>query len=69
MADRNANASDAPPAQIDVLIAYTPAAKAAVGDMNLTIAQAVANTNAAFGTVQSSQVQARHVALSARFKF
>jgi hypothetical protein len=28
-----------------------------------------ANTNAAFGTVQSSQVQARHVALSARFKF
>ena len=27
------------------------------------------NTNAAFGTVQSSQVQARHLALSARFKF
>jgi hypothetical protein len=28
-----------------------------------------ANTNAAFGTIQSAQVQARHVALSARFKF
>jgi hypothetical protein len=28
-----------------------------------------ANTNAAFGTIQGAQVQARHVALSARFKF
>ncbi len=28
-----------------------------------------ANTNAAFGTVQSAQVQARHLALSARFRF
>ena len=28
-----------------------------------------ANTNAAFGTIQSAQVQARHVALSARFRF
>jgi hypothetical protein len=28
-----------------------------------------ANTNAAFGTIQSAQVQARHVALSARFTF
>jgi predicted extracellular nuclease len=27
------------------------------------------NTNAAFGTVQSAQVQARHLALSARFRF
>ena len=48
MADRNANASDAPPAQIDVLIAYTPAAKAAVSDIDGTIALAVANSNAAF---------------------
>ena len=28
-----------------------------------------AQTNAAFGTIQGAQVQARHVALSARFKF
>jgi len=28
-----------------------------------------ANTNAAFGTIQSAQVQARHVALSARIRF
>jgi hypothetical protein len=28
-----------------------------------------ANTNSAFGTIQSAQVQARHVALSARFRF
>jgi hypothetical protein len=28
-----------------------------------------ANTNAAFGTIQSAQVQARHLALSARFRF
>jgi len=28
-----------------------------------------ANTNAAFGTIQGAQVQARRVALSARFKF
>jgi hypothetical protein len=28
-----------------------------------------AQTNAAFGTIQGAQVQARHVALSARFRF
>jgi hypothetical protein len=28
-----------------------------------------ANTNAAFGTVQSAQVQARHMALSVRIRF
>jgi hypothetical protein len=28
-----------------------------------------ANTNAAFGTIQSAQVQARHLALSARIRF
>jgi hypothetical protein len=28
-----------------------------------------ANTNSAFGTIQSAQVQARHLALSARFRF
>jgi predicted extracellular nuclease len=28
-----------------------------------------ANTNAAFGTIQSAQVQARHMALSARIRF
>jgi hypothetical protein len=28
-----------------------------------------AQTNAAFGTIQNAQVQARHLALSARFRF
>ena len=28
-----------------------------------------ANTNAAFGTIQGAQIQARRVALSARFRF
>ena len=28
-----------------------------------------ANTNSAFGTIQSAQVQARRLALSARFRF
>ncbi|MBS1877313.1 MAG: carboxypeptidase regulatory-like domain-containing protein [Acidobacteria bacterium] len=36
--------------------------------LNLNFASGV-NTNSAFGTIQSAQVQARHLALSLRFKF
>ena len=42
------SAADANPTQIDVLVAYTPAAKAAVGDVDAKIALAISETNTAY---------------------
>ena len=46
--DRGSRASSSPPTQIDVLVAYTSAAKARVFDMDATIALAVAEANQAY---------------------